>query len=199
MSSLNFSSSQAGAMMPYVRICRVAVVSLIIVGCADSDVIYSPPVNPAISNIEGIGMATLPLRVDCEGPAEDLAVLGGICGNRTDNLGWWKTDAPAGMALWIGPQSGPLILLYNWLGYEPDYRKNVAGEVQYSAYVLREGAPESGFSSTLNAWDRAESVTNGDVITYWARFSCSGSWYGEGTFQWRSTTLKFAWLAGKGC
>jgi len=137
--------------------------------------------------------------VTCDGPDADLALLDGICGTKTDFLDWSKTDAPAGMATWVGPRSGPLFLLFNRLDREPSDSEDVSGELRYSAYFVNKGFGDDSVE-TLEQWHEGEGVRSGTVITFAARFvACSMSWEGEGIFVWRSTTISFAWTAAQPC
>jgi len=171
------------------------------VGCGDDEV-ESPPMNSSITNearpLEP-GCFTLPFEVSCDGPEDELALLDGICGAKTDFLDWSKTDAPAGMATWIGPRKGPLLLVFNRLDREPDAGENVAKELSYAAYFVRRGTADDDVE-TLNQWHDGEPVKSGSVVTFAAHFvACNMSWEAEAVFHWRSTTIAFAWTAAEGC
>lgn len=181
---------------------RAALVALALGALGCSDEVDAPPVNAAIKNearplVPGCFM--LPFEVTCDGPAEDLALLDGVCGAKTDFLEWSSTDAPAGMATWIGPRSGPLLLLFNRLEREPSEAENVAGELRYSAYFVKKGFGDD-IVETLEQWHDGERIKSGSVVTFAARFvACSMSWEGEGTFLFRSTTIEFSWTAAEPC
>jgi len=85
--------------------------------------------------------------------------------------------------------------VYNRLDRDPG-RANVAGEVKYSAYVLL----SVGSDDVLRNWSRAEPVSFGQVTSETVSFqACSASWFAEGTFTWRSTTLRMSWGAARPC
>jgi hypothetical protein len=174
--------------------------ALAALGCSDD--VDAPPVNASIHNEARPlvpGCYTLPFEVICDGPAEELALLDGVCGAKTDFLDWSRTDAPAGMGTWIGPRNGPLFLLFNRLEREPGEQEDVAEELRYSAYFVNRGFSDD-IVETLEQWHAGEGVKSGSVITFAARFvACSMSWEGEGTFRWRSTTIEFAWTAAEPC
>ena len=157
------------------------------------DDVPAPPANPAISN--AAGSVTLPSRIECDGPAEELALLGKLCGTETALGTWMGTDAEKGMSTAFGSPEGPVLLLYNRLERDPG-SANVAGEVKYSAYVLLSVRSDD----VLRSWSRAEPVSSGQVTSQLVRFeACSASWFAEGTFTWRSTTLRLAWGASRPC
>lgn len=163
-------------------------------GCGDR--VRSPPANAAISNVAG--SVTLPLSVQCDGPADEVALLAGICGSDTSALSWSLTDAPAGMATAIGPRTGPFFLLYDRLDHSPNVNTNVAGDAKYAAFVFF-GQGGDG-ETTLDAWTGAETVSSGAVVTQAVEFlACSTDWIGQGTFVWRATKLTFAWSATEPC
>lgn len=170
-------------------------------GCSD-DQVESPPMNASITNKAHVlepGCFTYQFEVRCDGPAEELAVLDGICGAKTDFLSWAATDAPAGMGTWIGPRKGPLFLVFNRMDREPDASENVAEELGYAAYFVRAGVADD-IVSTLDQWRDGEPVQSGTVTTFDAHFlACKMSWEAEGKFTWRHTTLAFAWTAAKPC
>jgi len=169
-------------------------------GCSDD--VDAPPVNTSITNQAmplAPGCFKLPFEVTCDGPADELALLDGVCGAKTDFLEWSGTDAPAGMATWIGPRNGPLFLLYNRLEREPGEKEDVAKELRYSAFFVNQGFSDDAVA-TLEQWREGESVKSGEVITFAARFvECRMSWEGEGVFQWRNTSIAFAWTASEPC
>jgi hypothetical protein len=166
------------------------------VGCGGEEV-ESPPVNPSISNTQG--GVEIPFEVSCTGPDDDMALLGDLCGISASNLDWFPTDAPAGMAMAIGPASGPLVLIFNRLEYEPAASQNVAGEIRYAAFVSLGGRADDAVD-TLERWKQAEAVGAGTVVTELARFTaCTGSWEARATLVWRSTTLDVAWIASQPC
>jgi hypothetical protein len=167
-----------------------------------ADEVESPPMNGSITNearpLEP-GCFSLPFEVSCEGPADELALLDGVCGAKTDFLSWSATDAPAGMATWIGPRKGPLFLVFNRLDREPAASENVAKELRYAAYFVRDGMADD-VVATLEQWREGEPVKSGSVITFDAHFiACNMSWEAEGVFHWRSTSIAFAWTAAQGC
>lgn len=172
----------------------VGLLCALLTGCLTSvDDVPAPPANAAISN--AAGSVTLPSRIECDGPAEELALLGKLCGAKTVLAAWMGTDAAMGMSTALGPPEGPVVLLYNRLERDPG-RANVAGEVKYSAYVLL----SVGSGDVLRSWSRAEPVSSGQVTSQLVRFeACSASWIAEGTFTWRSTTLRFSWGASRPC
>jgi len=174
--------------------------ALAVLGCSDD--VDAPPANASIHNEARAltpGCFTRPFEVMCDGPEDELARLDGVCGAKTDFLEWSGTDAPAGMATWIGPRNGPLFLLFNRLEREPNENENVAKELHYSAFFVNEGFADD-LVATLEQWHAGEPVRSGTVVTFAARFvACSMSWEGEGTFRWRSTTLAFAWTAAEPC
>jgi hypothetical protein len=179
-----------------------ALIAFSLLGCSNgcSDQVDSPPMNSAITNQAGASLPDqLSFTVTCEGPDDELTILGGICGAKTDFLGWSSTDAQSGMGMWVGPTDGPLFMVFNRLDYEPPASKNVAAELQYAAYLVRKGMADDAVA-TLDQWSDGEPVTSGAVTTYDARFTaCVDSWVAEGTFLWRSTTPSFAWRAAQGC
>ena len=88
-----------------------------------------------------------------------------------------------------------MLLVYNRLDRDPG-RANVAGEVKYSAYVLL----SVGSDDVLRSWSRAEPVSSGQVTSQLVTFqACSVTWSAEGTFAWRSTTLRLSWGAMRPC
>ena len=174
---------------------------LFALGCGD-DQVESPPMNESITNkahpLEP-GCFTYQFEVRCDGPADELAVLDGICGAKTDFLNWAATDAPAGMGTWIGPRKGPLFLVFNRMDREPAASENVATELRYAAYFVPHGMADD-IVTTLNQWREGEPVKSGTVTTFAAQFlDCKMSWEAEGKFLWRSTTIAFAWTAAKPC
>jgi hypothetical protein len=174
----------------------LGVLPLLLTGaCADK--VDSPPMNANISNTAGD--VTLPLEVQCEGAPDDISQLGSLCGAKTMDLDWSDTDAPAGMATDVGSAQGPLLLIYDRLGYDPGSARNVAGELAYAAFISLRGSAKDS-TTTLEEWKHAEPVTSGTVVTNEARFvACNESWYAQGTFTWRSVTLSLAWVAGQAC
>jgi hypothetical protein len=171
--------------------------AIAVVGCAPVDDVPAPPANPAIVNTAG--STTLPARIECDGPAEELALLGALCGSTTSLVGWRGTDAEKGMAMAVGPEhGGPLLLVYNRLDRDPGL-VNVAAEVKYSAFVLLSPADRDS-TATLGEWPKAESVSAGQVTSQLVKFeACSDSWIAEGTFTWRSTQVRLSWAAARGC
>jgi hypothetical protein len=169
------------------------------VGCDDPDRADPPPVNAAISNAQG--PADDQPFVTCEGPDDELALLGGLCQwEIPEMLGWSFLDGDGdGMGLLFG--DGPHLMLYARIDREPEYQEQVAGELRYAAYVRL--APVTGASPVerLELWTDAEAVDAGEVHTEHADFDvCAGdSWRGRGTFQWRSTTIRVRWSATHGC
>lgn len=163
-------------------------------GCFNpADDVPAPPPNAAISNTAG--SVTLPSRIDCDGPADELALLGKLCGAATPGAVWKGTDAKKGMSTALGPEEGPRLLIYNQLNRDPG-ATNVAADVQYSAYVLL----SAGSDDALRSWPRAEPVSAGQVTSELVKFeACSISWFAEGTFTWRSTTLRLSWGAARPC
>jgi hypothetical protein len=168
------------------------------VGC-DSSRVNAPPVNTAISNTAG--SVTLPFTVQCDGPADEVALLGGICGSGTSGLEWFLTDAPSGMATMIGPGSGPFFLLYDRVDHDPSVSANVAGQAHYAAFVFLQQEPSEASPETiLDGWIGAEAVSSGAVVTQQVDFlACGGGWLGQGSFVWRTTKLTFAWSASELC
>jgi len=166
----------------------------LLTGCLiPDDDVPAPPANPAISNVAG--SVTLPSRIECDGPAEELALLGKLCGASTAEVAWMGTDAEKGMSTALGPPDGPVLLVYNRLDRDPG-RANVAAEVKYSAYVLL----SVGSDDVLRSWSRAEPVSSGQVTSQLVTFqACSVTWSAEGTFAWRSTTLRLSWGAMRPC
>jgi hypothetical protein len=153
--------------------------------------------NASISNTQGD--VEMPFVVSCAGPDDEMSLLGDLCGISASSLDWLPTDAPAGMAIAIGPASGPLVLIYNRLEYEPAASRNVAGEIQYAAFVSLVGRADDAVD-TLEHWKQAEAVGAGTVVTELARFTaCTGSWEARATLVWRSTTLDVAWIAAQPC
>jgi len=166
-------------------------------GCFSSpDEVAAPPVNPGIANVAG--MVTMPFRVDCAGPANEVALLGSLCGSVTISAAWRRTDAPDGMAMSLGPGAGPSLLLYNRLDSEAG-DGNVAANAKYSAYVLLSASSDSP-NAKLDGWPNGEPVTTGTVTSQLVQFqACSSTWIAEGTFSWRSTTISVAWSAANAC
>lgn len=173
------------------------VVVAMLSGCfSPSSEVAAPPVNPGISNVAG--MVTMPFRVDCAGPANELAMLGTLCGTVTNSAFWTGTDAPAGMAMSLGPEGGPWLLVYNRLESEPG-DGNVAADAKYSAFVLLSGGGDST-NARLGGWTKGERVAAGSVTSQLVRFqACSFNWVAQGTFTWRSTTISVAWSAANAC
>ena len=60
------------------------------------------------------------------------------------------------MATALGPDEGPVLLVYNRLDREPD-QANVAAEVKYSAYVLL-SVQDRHSDRTLSDWSRKPST-----------------------------------------
>jgi hypothetical protein len=172
----------------------VVLCATMLVGCINpSDDIPAPPPNADIANTAG--SVTLPSRIDCDGPDDELALLGKLCGAATPDAVWIGTDAKKGMSTALGPERGPRLLIYNQLDRDPG-GANVAAEVKYSAYVLL----SVGSDDALRSWSRAEPVSAGQVTTELVKFeACSISWFAEGTFTWRSTTLRLSWGAARPC
>jgi hypothetical protein len=181
----------------------LALVALVLCTAAcGADEVESPPMNTAITNearpLEP-GCFTLPFEVACNGPDDELALLDGVCGAKTDFLSWSATDAPAGMAMWVGPRKGPLFLVFNRLDREPSATENVARELRYAAYFVRRGMADD-VVDTLEQWREGEPVKSGSVITFDAHFeACRMSWEALGVFLWRSTTIAFSWTAAHPC
>jgi hypothetical protein len=102
------------------------------------------------------------------------------------------------MAMALGPQHGPVLLLYNRLDRDAG-RVDVAAEVKYSAYVLL-SVVDRDSDATLGQWSNADPVAAGQVTSQLVKFNaCSTSWVAEGTFTWRSTQLRLAWAALRPC
>jgi len=172
----------------------LALGATLLVGCINpNDDVPAPPPNPAISNVAG--SVTLPSRIDCSGPADEVALLGKLCGAATPDAVWTGTDAKKGMSTALGPEQGPRLLIYNQLDRDPGV-VNVAAEVKYSAYILL----SAGSDDALRSWSKAEPVSGGQVTSELVKFeACSTSWFAEGTFTWRSTTLRLSWGAARPC
>lgn len=174
---------------------------LLLVGCGDEQA-EAPPANPRIENEAKdlpLDVSALPFEVTCQGPAEELKLLGAVCGTQTHDLGWWPTDAPGGMGMYIGPVGGPYLMLFGRVEYRPPSNKNVAAELKYAAFLVNRGAADDS-AETLNQWRKGEPMSSGALVTYQAYIgACSPGWMGEGTLQWRSTTLSLAWWSGLPC
>ncbi len=183
-----------------VRRCGAFVaIAVLTLGCAKNEV-DAPPVNAAITNQAATPGTEpdMPYHVACDGPSEDLAVLGAVCGADTNDLDWTKTDGP-GMAMAVGSIGGPMFMVYARSGYPSDYQADMSDRLGYSAYFVSLGRT-GGDEALLNEWKSGEPVVAGSVLTFDARFvACSEGWSGEGSFVFRSTTVSFAWMAIEPC
>jgi hypothetical protein len=165
------------------------------VGCSDR--VSAPPANTAISNVAGSVAA--PFSVQCNGPADEVALLAGLCGSDTTAVEWMVTDAPGGMGAVIGPSGGALFLLYARADHDPAVDANFAGQAQYAGFVFL-GQRTGPHAGTLDTWKAGEPVSSGKVVTQEASLmACSTDWIGQGTFNWRHTTVSFAWSAAEPC
>lgn len=175
-----------------------ALVSLM-AGCGAGEA-SAPPVNPRISNqAADPDVPTLPYEVSCDGPEDELRVLGGICGTKTEVIDWTPTDAPTGMGMAIGPADGPYLMVFGRVEREVEPGDDVSAELGYSAYFVKRG-PAGNSVATLEQWSKGEPITSGSLITYRARVgACSPGWMGEGTLLWRTTTFSLAWWSGLPC
>lgn len=168
-------------------------------GCADDEA-NAPPANPHITNQAGDPDApTLPYVVSCDGPEEELKMLGGICGTKTEVIPWTPTDAPTGRGMAIGPADGPYLMVFGRVEHEVAPGDDAFAELAYSAYFVNRGRAENSVA-TLELWSKGEPVTSGALITYQARVgACSPNWMGEGTLLWRTTTISLAWWSALPC
>lgn len=179
-----------------------ALPALLLAGCAfDQELVDAPPINTRITS--ELGTPANLDQVQCEGPDQELALLGSLCGAQPTNLSWTRTNAPgAGMAMTVGANGGPLLIIFNEVPRNPDYREDVADEVSHAAYVAlkSERDPESSVAR-LNQWRDGEPVESGAVVVDGVQFdACSGaSWVASGSFRWRTTDIALSWVSGSGC
>lgn len=156
-------------------------------GCFGPPPVSSPPPNASIS--VAIGTLTLPTRVECEGPAEELALLGDICGAATGTLALRETTG-GGFRVVVGGSTGPYLLIY---ADPSDEAGTFAERLQYAAFVQMEVDDEG----RPKPWREAEPVAEGVVITEYAEPGYAGYewWRAQGEFLWRHTTIRLAWRA----
>lgn len=187
--------------MPASKLLFIPALPALLLAACSQEVVDAPPSNPRITSEQGTPMNLD--QVQCEGPEQELALLGSLCGASAMNRGWSGTDAPgAGMAMAVGEDGGPLLIIFNEVQRTPDYRDNVADEVSHAAYVVLEAArdPESSVAR-LNQWRDGEPVASGAVVVGNVQFdACSGdSWRASASFRWRSTDVALSWVSGSGC
>jgi hypothetical protein len=178
---------------------RAPVSAVLLAACNNPDEADPPPVNAAIAT--EAGARTLPLAVRCTGPADELALLGDLCGSSSELLGWSNTEIRGGEGFGtvVGRGAARLMLFAEVDGH-PDDDDNVADRLAYAAYVVLDAGDPDGFVAQLEQWQDGEPVTSGHVRTELAEFvACYESWIAEGTFVWRDTTIELGWTAVQGC
>lgn len=187
--------------MPALRTYLVPSLIVLLSACSTQDYVEAPPVNDSF--LLETGESEGPLAVQCEGPDDELQLLGSLCGSDELFLGWSRTDVSgAGMATSVGQDGGAQLIIFNEIERSPDYRDNVASEVVYSAYVVLEtSSTPSSSVARLDQWSEGEAVAGGNVITESVVYdSCIGSsWVASGTFTWRNTEITLSWDAAAGC
>jgi len=172
---------------------RLAVLTLITLlsGCIGNSEVSSPPANDAIHTTTGT-LTALP-TVECDGPSDEVALLGELCGMEVWPTGWLPTHR-GGFAADIGPDGGPFILIFA----DPvDSSGSLASRLRYSVYI-QQNVTSLGYAQ---GWRSAEPVTDGAVTTDHAEHvGCSGdTWTGQGEVLWRNTTVRFSWSGALGC
>jgi hypothetical protein len=174
--------------------------ALLLAACSD-ELVDAPPINTQIASEPGTP-ATLE-KVQCDGPDQELALLGSLCGAPTLDLGWSMTSAPgAGMATSVGEDGAPLLIIFNEVKRSPGSQDNVAGEVSHAAYIVLDSVrePESSVAR-LNQWSDGEAVESGAVVVENVQFDAcsSSSWRASAGFRWRSSEIALSWTSGRGC
>jgi hypothetical protein len=164
-------------------------------GCTPVHPIAGPSPNPDIAATTG--PITLPYIVECDGPTDELEVLGDLCGSPSGDLYRLETRGH-GFATMVGPDEGPLLLIFAESTGEADDLPETLG---YAAYIRLDGYLEEGGYAAMQSWRDAIPVTEGAVVTRTAEpASCSPlEWIGQGELLFRNTTLTLAWSAGGAC
>lgn len=175
--------------------------ALLFTACSFHELVEAPPVNPTIQNSSGEALQAS--GVICEGPEDELALLGSLCEFDAAYETYWRgTDAAGeGMATSLGIDGDPMLIITAEIARSTDTLANVAAEAEYAAFVVLETAPDSDVVSQLEQWRDGEAVDGGSVTTETLRFeACTGStWVASGVFTWRNTTITVSWNAAQPC
>ena len=114
-----------------------------------------------------------PMRVECTGPSDAIAALGGLC---TGSPGaGWLTDAVGDMSYFIGgPDGSPKIIVLGYFDANAPSRDHAA-DIRYSAYLLADSNAwngEGGYwyaALILSQWSNATPLV-GEIATNLAEY-----------------------------
>ena len=122
------------------------------------------------------------VSVTCNGPADELAELGDLCGFQSEPI-VFKNKPTDGVVL-MGPPNGPMLMVY---GIVPDTDHDRTEEIRYAVYLNLDPGSEPEME-----WEDGDAL-DGSMTTYRALLhACTVCNYrASGTLRWRNTTLTF--------
>ena len=182
-----------------VTLCTLTVASAALPGCSERDGVTPPPVNAAIDHEAGPGDGEF--VVACDGPDDELALLGDLCGRAAQiNMRFLDLDGDdRGVGGHLASDRAHFLLFARTVDAPAD--QPLAAALEYSAYVLLDPDASASYDAALERWREAEAVTSGEVRTEAASSfdTCDGSWVGQGSFVWRETTITVRWQGYVSC
>lgn len=146
-------------------------------------------------------------RVQCDGPAEEIALLGAICSS-TSHTGYLyldQDDGSTGVGVSLPDRwevsSGARLLLYGLVDVPSrDWTDDRSASMTYAAYVLLDPSDIEADDPLLAHWGDAEPITEGTVVTEVATGDpCGFGWTGSAELLWRNTTIRVSWEGSHGC
>lgn len=143
--------------------------------------------------------------VSCDGPEDELALLGSLCGAPASHISWNAHVGDQSIAL-RGSDGGPALLVIGFHTEElPDGEYDHTADIRYAAYVVLEppaAIEDNGWESTrqlMRSWPEGEALT-GTVATERAvATACGTDFVGSAIFLWRETTITVPWSAALPC
>lgn len=182
--------------------------TLPVAGC-----VYSPafehepgpgPSDDISTSVAPEGTSGSPSTVSCDGPEDELALLGSLCGSSQPSPTWNGHVGDQSIAF-RGTDGGAALLVLGYHTQElPDGERDHAADIRYAAYLVLDPPWDdtNHWESTrrlMRAWPEGEALT-GEVVTERAVASaCSTNFMGSATFLWRETTITVTWAAALPC
>lgn len=143
------------------------------------------------------------VRVTCDGPADQIAMLGSLCDYSSSSVSW---NAHVGdQSISLGGADATLLVLGFHTQNLPDGEYDHTNDIRYAAYVVLDppaAIDGNGWESerqTMRAWAQGEALS-GEIVTQRAvATACGYDFVGSGTLVWRDTTLTIRWAAVVPC
>jgi hypothetical protein len=144
--------------------------------------------------------------VTCEGPDDQVAMLGSLCGF---DGGYWSWNAHVGdQSTYFGhPETTDAVLLLMGFYTEqlPEHDYDHTADIRYAAsLVLDPPAPVEGDGwqserTLMRSWTEGEALT-GEIVTRRAvGTACGTDFIGHGVLVWRDTTITLSWISALPC